>query len=635
MKRWLHNLNVAGRRAVLSVILLVPEGWRAALRRNPLLVRVYEVFDRAKYEETFDADGWDQRDTCERPTGLPWTDYTYREPELTDDLAADIAAMPVRRVSILMPVYNVEPRWLQSAIDSVKNQWYPHWQLCIADDCSTREDTVALLRSLDDPQIVVTRLDENRNISGASNEALKSADGEFIALLDHDDELTPDALFRVMQAINEQGFDFVFSDEDKIDEAGHPCEPHYKSSFSPELFLSQNYLCHLAVIRAELVRAVGGFTPGTDGAQDYDLFLKVLERTTKIGHIPRVLYHWRKVPGSTAAEFSDKSYAQQAGVRSLEASVARRGWDATVENGPYPGTYRVQRRVQGSPLVSIVIPFKDKPELLDLCLGSIREQSTYTKLDIVGISNNSTEPETFEAMERWSRADDRIRFFEHDIPFNFSALNNFAVQNAVRGDYVLMLNNDIEIISPAWVEALLEYAQDPEVGVVGGKLYYPDRTLQHAGVIVGLGGVAGHSHKHLGAEDPGYKYRPHLPQSVSAVTAACCLVRRAVYEEVGGLDETQFRIAFNDVDFCLRVMALGLRNVYTPYCEAWHHESVSRGYEDTWEKKARFDREIMAFRERHADFLGAGDPYYNPNLTLSQENFFLSRDENAFTREAR
>jgi GT2 family glycosyltransferase len=480
------------------------------------------------------------------------------------------------------------------------------------------------LDSLDDPRIRVRRLEENRNIVGASNVALGLARGEYIVLLDHDDELTPDALCEAWQAIVGQGAEFIYSDEDKLDEKGRFCDPHFKPDFAPDQMLSQNYMSHLGVIKKSLVEAAGGFSPGADGSQDYDLYLKVLELTDKVVHIPKVLYHWRKVPGSTAAFFSAKSYAQDAGQLALEGAIGRRRLDAVVESGRYPGTYRVRYHIQGAPLVSIVIPFKDKPELLEMCIGSVLEKSTYGNFEIIGVSNNSEEQATFAAMERWAAADSRVRFVEHNVPFNFSEVNNFAVREHAGGEHIILLNNDIEIISGEWIESLLEFSQRDDVGAVGGQLRYPDGRLQHAGVILGIGGVAGHSHKYLSSDDNGYFSRPHIIQNVSAVTAACLMVNRALYLDAGGLDEQNLRVAFNDVDFCLRLRERGLLNVYTPYCKAVHRESISRGQEDTLTKQERFKRETRYMLERHAKALERGDPYYNPNLTLAHEDFSLS-----------
>jgi len=636
MPNALLKAQLALRRGVLAMVLLVPERWRAALSRSRLLSRIYEFFDRAKYaspapepevRKSPPSSADSRPDPA--PAALPHADYVYREPEpppgLESDIAASRALGRTPMFSVVMPVYNTDPAWLESAVRSVQAQWYPNWELCIADDASDRAETLRALQSLDDPRIKVHRLEANQHISEASNAALQMASGEYIALLDHDDELTPDALYRVWEAIKADDPDFIYSDEDKIDSVGRHCQPHFKPDFSPDQFLSQNYLCHLAVMRRTLALEVGGFTAGMEGAQDYDLFLKVLERTERIVHLPRVLYHWRMTPGSTAARFSHKSYAQDAGQHALEAAIERRGLNATVTAGRFPGTYRVRYAIEGAPLVSIVVPFKDHPELLRSCLSSIVGKSTWEHFEIIGVSNNSEDPKTFEEMERWRSTDPRIRFVEHDVPFNYSGINNYAVREHAKGEYVLLLNNDVEIITPDWIESLLEFAQRPDVGVVGALLYYPDGHIQHAGIILGIGGVGGHSHKRLRRGEPGYFSRPNVIQNLSAVTGACCLMRKHVFEAVGGLDEENFAIAFNDVDFCLRVRAAGYLNVYTPYCEAWHHESHSRGLEDTPEKQARFAGEVQRFKARHEDALAKGDPYYNPNLTLDAENFLLAR----------
>jgi GT2 family glycosyltransferase len=625
--RILHNLNIVLRRWVLSVILLVPDHLRASLAQSRLLTRVYVFFDRSKYEPILDAKTYSKRreGRQEPPASLPLSAYDYRDPEWTDEIPLELAriAAPLL-ISVLLPVHNTPARWLRRAIESVQAQWYPYWELCIVDDCSDRDETKAVLDGLDDPRVRVQRLDRNHNIVGASNAALAMARGDYVALLDHDDELTPDALYEAWKAIEYEAAEFIYSDEDKLDERGRFCDPHFKPDFAPDMFLSQNYLSHLGVIRKPLVDAVGGFTPGTDGAQDFDLYLKVLEHTDKVVHIPKVLYHWRKVSGSTAAQFSEKSFAQDAGKRALENAVVRRGLDAEVSGGRFPGTYRLKYRIQGKPLVSIVIPFKDKPELLRMCLGSILEKSTWRHFEVVAISNNSVEQATFDEIREWSARDSRIRFHEHNVPFNFSEINNFAVREHARGDHVLLLNNDIEIITPDWIECLLEFSQRADIGAVGGKLYYPDGRLQHAGIILGIGGVGGHSHKYFDRNDHGYFSRPHIIQNVSAVTAACCMIERRKFDSVGGLDADHLRIAFNDVDFCLRLRERGMLNVFTPYCEAWHHESVSRGYEDTSAKQERFREEVLFMLDRHSGALGKGDPYYNPNLTLEHENFRLA-----------
>jgi len=554
----------------------------------------------------------------EEPTG----EYRYVPPPKPSD--EELAALKRKpRISILMPVYNIDPKWLQKAVESVKNQWYDNWELCIVDDKSTNQATIDYLKSLDDPRIKVKFGEVNKNIAGASNEAAKMATGEYIALLDHDDELTPDALYEMVRAINETDADFLYSDEDFIDTEGNCSNPHFKPDFSPDLLMSHNYITHLACFRKDLFDEVGGFDERFSGSQDYDLFLKLTEKTDRIVHIPKVLYHWRTIEGSTSADSKAKPQALEISKKVLEEALRRRGIDGWVEPANIDHYFRVRYKIKGEPLVSIIIPFKDKPELLEMCLDSILQKSTYKNFEIIGISNNSEDPKTFEVMERYEKLDPRIRFYDYNIPFNYAAINNHAVKRYARGEHVLLLNNDIEVITPDWIEAMLEHSQRPEIGCVGAKLYYPDDTIQHAGIIMGLGGYAGHSHKHSPRDSLGYFNRLNVIQNVSAVTGACLMVQKSIYEEVGGMDEERFKVAYNDVDFCLRVMEAGYRNLFTPYAEMYHHESVSRGYETTPEKQARFQKEKEALFARHREILTNGDPYYNPNLTHDREDFSL------------
>jgi GT2 family glycosyltransferase len=535
-----------------------------------------------------------------------------------------IAQLPrTPRISIVMPVYDVEPRWLMAAVNSVRRQFYPHWQLCIADDGSRRSETRAAIDAIErlgDPRIQVRRLPTNRGIALASNAALELAHGEYVGLLDHDDELTRDALLEVALRIVADDPDVIYSDEDKLDPTGQHCEPHFKPDFNLDYFLSVNYLCHFTVLRRTLLQQIGGFRTGFDGAQDYDLFLRATERCERIAHIPKVLYHWRQSSTSTAATSAAKPQAWDAGLRALGESLARRGIDATVERGPYPTTYRVRRALRGQPLVTILIPFRDKPELLATCVESILERSDYPHFEILGIDNGSREPATHRLLEELRRRDARVRFVRYDAPFNFSAINNFGARHA-RGEHLLFLNNDTEVIARDWLRALLEHSQRPEVGVVGAKLLYADGSLQHAGVIIGIGGVAGHAHLFAPGDDPGYFGRAQLPQRLSAVTFACAMSRRAVFEQLHGLDERELTVAFNDIDYCLRAVEIGYQVIYTPFAVLYHHESRSRGYEDDPEKQARFAREVAYMQRRHRLILERGDPYYNPNLRLDCNDF--------------
>ncbi|MBL8251107.1 MAG: glycosyltransferase family 2 protein, partial [Candidatus Competibacter sp.] len=493
-------------------------------------------------------------------------------------------------------------------------------ELCIADDGSTRPETLAVLRQIGDPRCKIQFLERNRGIAAASNAALALAQGEYVAFLDHDDELTSDALYRVVKAVHQHDPDLIYSDEDKLSPQGYRLEPHFKPDYSPDLLLSINYICHLSVYRKSLLAKTGAFREGFEGAQDHDLVLRALDQAERIHHIPKILYHWRMIPGSTAARFDSKHHAWEAGRRAVEDTLRRRGIAGEALPGQYPGSYRVKRAIRERPLISILMPFRDHPDLLRHCLDSILEKSTYANFELLGISNNSLEPETFAAMDHYSAKDSRVRFVRHDVPFNYAAINNFASRQA-KGAQLLLLNNDMTIITPDWLEALLEHSQRPEVGAVGAKLYYPDDTVQHGGVIVGVGGIAGHAHKYTPRDDPGYFSRLHLIQNLSAVTAACLMVKKALYDQIGGMDERHLTVAFNDVDFCLRLREKGYLNVFTPYCELYHHESKTRGYEDTPRKKQRFAKEIAYMRKRHAAILRDGDPYYNLNLPLDREDF--------------
>jgi GT2 family glycosyltransferase len=427
----------------------------------------------------------------------------------------------------------------------------------------------------------------------------------------------------MVKSINETDADFIYSDEDFIDTEGVCSNPHFKPDFSPDLLLSHNYITHLTCFKSELLKKVGKFNAAFDGAQDYDLFLRLTEKAKKVHHIQKVLYHWRMIEGSTSANSEAKPEALERGKKLLEEALQRRGIDGKVEYTDTHHYFRVRYTIVNEPLVSIVIPFKDKPELLDICINSILEKSTYQNYEIIGISNNSEMPETFEMMKKLEQIDQRVKFYEYNVPFNYAQINNYAVDTYATGEQVLLLNNDIEVISPDWIEAMLEHSQRKEIGCVGAKLYYPDDTIQHAGIIIGLGGYAGHSHKMYPRDNPGYFNRLMVVQNVSAVTAACLMIKKEIYQAVDGMDEIKFKVAYNDVDFCLRVLEKGYYNLFTPYAEMYHHESVYRGYETTPEKIARFQTEKDALFERHTHILTHGDPYYNPNLTHDKEDFSI------------
>ncbi|MCP5196803.1 MAG: glycosyltransferase family 2 protein [Gammaproteobacteria bacterium] len=524
-------------------------------------------------------------------------------------------------ISVVMPVYNVDLRWLDLAVESVRRQTYPYWQLCIAEDASTRSEIRNYLSALTDPRISAVFLEVNQGIAAASNAALALAKGAYVAFLDNDDELTPDALLEVAQAIRRYQPDLIYSDEEYVKQNGRRYAAHFKPNYSPDLLLSINYICHLTVYRRELLSRIGGFRKGYDGAQDHDLLLRFLDRTDRVIHIPQVLYRWRRIPGSTAERFDSKHYAWEVGRNAIADALRRHGVAGTVSLGKSPGLYQVRREIIGCPKISIIMPFRDRPDLLRTCLDSILVKTTYPNFEVVGVSNSSQENETYALMEYYKNQDARVHFIRYDRAFNFSAINNYAVSFA-DGQHIVLLNNDVEIITPGWLEALLEHSQRLEVGVVGAKLYYSNNTVQHAGVIIGIGGVAGHSHKCFLREDPGYYHRLEAIQNISAVTAACLMVKKSLYEKMSGFDE-KLAVAFNDIDFCLRLREQGYLNIFTPYCELYHYESRSRGYETTLEKKWRFNQESRYFRYRHAVILSEGDPYYNPNLPINSENFGL------------
>jgi glycosyltransferase involved in cell wall biosynthesis/LmbE family N-acetylglucosaminyl deacetylase len=531
------------------------------------------------------------------------------------------------RISIVMPTYNSNLDYLKAAIQSVQDQLYPHWELCIADDASTNAELRDFLTHLhtSDARIKVIIRESNGHIAAASNTALSLVRGEFVALLDHDDLLHPLALWHLAKAINfHPDAAILYSDEDKLDLAGGRCKPYFKCDFNPELMLAHNMISHLGCYRKSWVDAVGGFREGLDGSQDYDLALRIIEQipSSQIIHIPHVLYHWRITPESTAHNLNTKSYAQSAAIRALSEHIARRGLSGTVM--PCPEMPHIGYRVQfGCPLpqpkVTIIIPTRDKATLLKTCIDSIRAKTSYTNYEIIVMDNGSSEAATFELFDQLKVTG--VRIIRDDSPFNYAALNNHAVLHS-QGQYICLMNNDIEIISMDWLEEMVSFASQPGIGAVGARLWYPNDRIQHAGVIVGLGGVAGHAFVNLNRGDPGYFGRALVHQSYSAVTAACLVVSKAIYQEVGGLDE-RLAVAFNDVDFCLRIRESGYRNVWTPYAEMYHHESVSRGSENTPQKKERFEQECAFIRHRWAD-ITTYDPAYSPNLTLGSHHFAMA-----------
>jgi GT2 family glycosyltransferase len=547
---------------------------------------------------------------------------TLSETDLAQMRAAVTTLSDQPKVSVVTPVYNTDPRWLRACIESVKRQVYPNWELCLCDDGSTLEATRAVLREYEsDPRIRVTYLEKNSQISIASNAALALATGEFVGLLDHDDEYTPDALYHVVTHLNEhRDADIVYSDEDKLDLAGARCDPYFKPDWSPEHFLSCMYTPHLVVARKALIDAVGGFRVGYEGAQDYDLFLRMSERTSRIDHLPRILYHWRKLPQSAASTGDAKPWALDAGRRALEDAMRRRGADAEVLPGAAQGLFRVRFRIQGDPLVSLIIPTTGKPrqvggsrvDTLRTLVRSVRQKTSYPNYEFVIIADEGeVTPEVRRALEGSSH---RIIPYDADGPFNFSHKMNVGASHA-RGTHLLLLNDDVEVIASDWMSAMLEYSQQPEIGAVGAKLLYPDGRLQHIGIVLGVGGGAGHAfHQHAGAS-PGYASSAVSVRNYSAVTAACLMTRRDAFELVGGFDE-QLAVDFNDVDYCLRLRRAGYRIVFTPFATLYHHESASFG------PRTQNVKEVELMKSRWADVMEC-DPYYHPALTRDFADYRL------------
>jgi GT2 family glycosyltransferase len=592
--------------AVLSTVAKagLKRGWRAAL--DEFRLAAHKVLNLQDYF------GWVRAyDTPDE-----------RELAAQRRIARRLSRRPL--ISIVMPVCDPPESVLIEAIASVREQTYEKWQLCIADDASREPHVGEILAEFeaDDERVRVIRRIERGHISRASNDALALAHGEFVVFLDHDDTLSPQALFRLVEFLNDHPrVRLAYSDEDKLDVVGLRIDPYFKPDWDPELFRGQNYLCHVVMCERQLIDSVGRLRPGYEGAQDYDLWLRCVEQLAadEIGHVPRVLYHWRVGAGSTARALGEKSYAEDAGRRALEDHVRRTGVNAVVDSVP-GGHYRVKRLVPNpAPSVAIVIPTRDRVALVRQCVESIRRLTTYPNYRVVVVDNQSREPKTrawFEAVRA-----EGVQVLPYDLPFNFSALNNHAVRQ-LNDDIVVLLNNDIEVITPTWLEELVSHAARTEIGCVGAMLYYPNDTIQHGGVIVGTGGVAGHAYLHHARGTHGYFNRAKLVQSLSAVTGACLAVRRSVYLEVGGLDET-LTVAFNDIDFCLRVRECGYRNIWTPFAELYHHESASRGHEDSPAKVKRFNSEVDRMIARWGMRLKR-DPAYNLNLSLVTEPFTLS-----------
>ncbi|SIN79684.1 glycosyltransferase [Salinivibrio sp. ES.052] len=533
-------------------------------------------------------------------------------------------------VSVLMPVYNPDVSHLEQAIASVQAQLYPHWELCIADDCSTNPEVSEVLQAYaqQDARIKVVHRQQNGHISAASNSALAIASGDFVALMDQDDTLAIDALYWVAETIlAHPDAALIYSDEDKLTADGNTrYDPNFKPQWNPELIRSMNCVSHLGVYRKAIADEIGGFREGFEGAQDWDFVLRFSEQISRdqIIHIPRILYHWRAIEGSTATGGDEKPYALLAGIKAVEEHLARQNIDATVEQHPDRHYARVRYTLpEPCPLVSLVIPTRNGLEVLKVCIDSILEKNTYPNYEIIIVDNGSDCQHTLTYLADLQAQHSNVRVLRDDSPFNYSALNNKAVAEA-KGELVALVNNDVEVITPEWLTELVSHAIQPNVGAVGARLWYPDNTLQHGGVIM-VGGVAGHAHKHLPKGQPGYACRAIVAQNYSAVTAACLVVRKSLFEQVGGLNEGDLTVAFNDIDFCLKLKHAGYDNVWTPFAELYHYESKTRGFEDTPEKQARFNKEVTYMQAKWQDIL-LNDPCYNPNLTMAREDFSLAEE---------
>jgi glycosyltransferase involved in cell wall biosynthesis len=569
------------------------------------------------------------------PSYRDWLRREYPDRRRLASMQRDVARLAYRpTISVLLPVHDIEARYLTQTIESVRAQVYPFWELCIADDGSTAPHVRPLLESYArrDPRIKVVFRGRCGNISAASNSALALATGAFVAQLDHDDRLAPHALYEVAALLNDQpDTDYIYSDEDKIDVFNIHQDPFFKPDWCPDSFLTKMYTCHLGVYRRTLVEAIGGFRSARDGAEDYDLVLRVVERTDRIAHIPAVLYHWRMHPKSVATGSRGvKRWAYAAAVRALQDALDRRGESGRVSRIPGTiGFYDVRYAIRSQDRVSIIIPTRDAPRLLDRCLLSVFEGSTYSNLEVIVVDNGSPGAETRRVLAKWrGRQPVRFRSLRLDVPFNFSSLCNAGARDAA-GQFLLFLNDDTRVISPDWIESMLEHAQRPTIGAVGAQLLYPDNTVQHAGVVVGIAGTAGHAHRGAPADAPYYFGRLNTLSNVSAVTGACLMCRRHTFEELGGFDET-FDAAFNDVDLCLRMLDRGLRNIYVPHVKLYHLESTTWKRTDAETQRQAYARGTEHFRRRWAGYI-AHDPCYSPHLTRVSENYAIRAGHEALS----
>lgn len=537
--------------------------------------------------------------------------------------AKEFSYLPL--ISIIVPVYNVDPKWLNLCIQSVLKQDYDNWELCLYDDASTNQDTISFLKQWNNKhkRIKVQMGKNNKGIALASNKAIKMATGEYIGLLDHDDELTKNALYEVVKVLNSgEKYSLIYSDEDKIDENNKYCDPHFKPDFNLDSLLSHNYICHFSVIKKSVGDKINWFRAGFEGSQDHDLIIRVITHSDNVFHIPKVLYHWRKVEGSTAININNKSYAQVAGKKAIENYLTTNKINGEVVDGLFPNSFRILREIDTSELVSIIIPFKDKVDLLKDCINGLLNNTDYKNFEILLINNCSSENQTLNYCQKLVKLYENIEIYDFNEAFNFSKLNNFAVSKS-KGKSVLFLNNDIEVIHSDWLCEMVSHVQRSKVAAVGAKLLYSDDTIQHAGLVVNQD-CALHINKGLKDQEVGYFERANHAQNISACTAACLLVNKSVFKKVGGFNSELFPIAYNDVDLCLKIREAGYLITYTPFAKLYHYESQSRGLDTEPTKLARFSKEIHNYQNIWGEIYKNGDPYLNPNLAQSSEQISLN-----------
>lgn len=616
---------------------LFPEGGkvRQALRKINRIIHGLKPSNIIKFLKSVKNEGWKNtwekmKNNVQNGTQIPpyeiWMKFNDpTQEELEEQRKTKFKLTP--KISILVPMYNTPVNFFSELVEYMINQTYPNWELCLEDGSPEKSKEIEEICKKDN-RIKYNYTGKNLGIAGNTNEALKNATGDYIALLDHDDLLPVNCLYEVVKAINEDpSIEFIYTDEDKITTTDKPrFDPHFKPDFAIDTLRSNNYICHFSVFRKDLMDKLGGERSKYDGAQDYDIIIRMAEIAKNIKHIPKVLYHWRVHELSTAKAGGDaKPYAFEAGIPVLQDHLKRVGLEGEVSHGVTLGTYKIDYKVKGNPKVTILIPNYNEAKTLKTCIDSILKLTTYKNYEIVVIENNSTEKSIFNYYKELEK-EERVKILHYpEKGFNYSKIINYGVKNT-DGEYIIQLNNDTELLTPDWLEKMIGMNQRDDVGAVGVKLYYPDGTIQHAGTIIGIYGVAGHVFKGLYKKAHGYFARESHIQNLSAVTAACMMAKRSVYEEVGYMDE-EFAVAFNDIDFCLKIIQSGKLIIYNPFVELIHYESKSRGYDDTPEKKQRFQNEIDLFYQKWGDYKKKGDPYYNINLRLDSDQFDIKQEK--------